>query len=158
MRARTILSASSLFAASLAVLLAAAAADPWLGTWRLNEKKSRFAAGATKYTRVTDEPGRGGMTRVTLDGVDAEGQSVRNEWTGRYDGKDYPVTGDPGSDMRSYKRIDATTLEVTIKKGGKTILVGSIVQSADGKHRTVRTKTPDATARDQVSTAVYEKQ
>jgi hypothetical protein len=44
---------------------------------------------------------------------------THNEWTGKFDGKDYPVTGDPNSDMRSYTKIDAHTLGLNVKKGGK---------------------------------------
>jgi hypothetical protein len=51
--------------------------------------------------------------RVTANGVDAKGKSTHNQWTGRFDGKNYPVTGDPNSDARSYKKINDRTLELT---------------------------------------------
>ena len=35
--------------------------------------------------------------KVTVEGVDENGSAVRNEWTGKFDGKDYPVTGDANS-------------------------------------------------------------
>ena len=46
--------------------------------------------------------------KVTVDGTDGEGKALHSEWTGKYDGKDYPVTGDPISDARSYKKINDT--------------------------------------------------
>jgi hypothetical protein len=48
----------------------------------------------------------GDSIKATVDGVDAQGKPTHNEWTGKFDGKDYPVTGDPSSDTRSVKQID----------------------------------------------------
>jgi hypothetical protein len=77
---------------------------------------------------------------------------------GKDDGNDYPVTGDPNSDARSLKKIDAHTLELTVKKGGNITMTGRIVVSADGKSRTVTTSGTDATGKKITSTAVYDKQ
>jgi hypothetical protein len=92
--------------------------DPQMGTWKLNETKSKFAPGVPKNHTVVYEAA-GDNVKVTVDGTDKDGKSTHNEWTGKFDGKDYPVTGDPTSDMRSYKKIDDRTLEITLKKGGR---------------------------------------
>src|SRR5579864_6361127 len=92
-------------AASFAGLVLCLAADVNMGTWKLNEGKSRFAAGAAKNTTVVYAEA-GDMVKVTVDGVDGQGKPAHNEWTGKFDGKDYPVTGDPASDMRSYKKLN----------------------------------------------------
>ena len=39
--------------------------------------------------------------KVTVDGTDSDGKPVHNEWTGKYDGKDYPVTGSSTNDTLS---------------------------------------------------------
>jgi hypothetical protein len=96
--------------------------------------------------------------KVTVDGVDADGKPVHNEWTGKFDGKDYPVTGDPTSDTRAYKRVNDHTLEVTNKKGNKGTTTARIVVSADGKSRTVTSHGTDANGKKISSTAVYDKQ
>jgi hypothetical protein len=80
------------------------------------------------------------------------------EWTGKLDGKDYPVTGDPNSDARSYKQIDDHTLEFTIKKGGKITISGRVVVSADGKTRTATARGTDSQGKKFQSTPVYDKQ
>ena len=80
------------------------------------------------------------------------------EWTGKFDGKDYPVTGDPNSDMRSITKIDDHTLGFNAKKGGKVNTSGRIVVSADGKSRTVTTSTTDSSGKKVNSSAVYDKQ
>jgi hypothetical protein len=98
----------------------------------------------------------GDQVKVTVDGVDADGKPTHNEWTGKFDGKDYPVTGDPNSDARSLKKIDDRTLGLTVKKGGKTIMSGEIAISADGKTRTVTVGRTDAP--DKKSKSVYDKQ
>ena len=133
------------------------AANPHLGTWKLNEAKSKLTPGTQKNLTVTYES-VGDDIKATLDGVDADGKPTHSEWTGKFDGKDYPVTGDATSDMRSYKKIDDRTLEVTAKKDGKVTLTARIVISADGKTRNLTTHSTDASGKKIVNTAVYDKQ
>ena len=88
------------------------AADVNIGTWKLNDAKSKFSAGATKNITVV-VAASGDNMKVTVDGVDAAGKPTHNEWTGKFDGKEYPVTGDPTSDSRAYKSVDDHTLAMT---------------------------------------------
>lgn len=146
---------------ALVVLLAgvavAYAADAQMGSWKLNEAKSKLAPGTTKNTMVV-YAAAGDKIKVTVDGVTSDGKPSHNEWTGNFDGKDYAVTGDPTSDMRSYKKVDDQKLELTAKKGGKVTLTGTVVVSADGKTRTVTVSGTDAKGNKMTSTAVYDKQ
>ncbi|MEP6741050.1 MAG: hypothetical protein ABJB61_01020, partial [bacterium] len=111
------------------------AQSPHMGTWKLNEAKSHFVKGAPKNTTVVYEAA-GDEIKVTVDGVDGEGNPSHNEWTGKFDTKDYAVTGDPSADMRAYRRINARTLALTNKKDGKVALTGRIVVSPNGRSRT----------------------
>jgi hypothetical protein len=131
--------------------------DPQMGTWKLNESKSKFSAEATKNHTVVYET-IGGNVKITAEGTDKDGKSTHNEWTGKFDGKDYPVTGDPNSDMRSYKKVDDHTLAMTVKKGGKVTATGRIVVSADGKSRTVSTSGTDSQGKKASNKVVYDKQ
>lgn len=133
------------------------AADAFIGTWKLNEAKSKLGQGAPKNTTVVYEAA-GDSVKVTVEGVDSEGKATHNEWTGKFDGKEYPVTGDSTSDMRSYKKVDEHTLTFIAKKEGKETISGRIVVSADGKTRTVSVTTTDAKGNKVQSTAVYDKQ
>ena len=63
-----------------------------MGTWKLNEAKSKLSAGGPRNHTVA-YTAAGDSVKVTVEGVDAEGKPARNEWTGKFDGKDYPVTG-----------------------------------------------------------------
>lgn len=86
------------------------------------------------------------------------GKPTHNEWTGKFDGKDYPVTGAPDQDTRSYTKIDDHTLGLNVKKGGGVVASGRIVASADGKSRTVTTSGTDPQGKKFKSTAIYDKQ
>ena len=144
-------------AAVLATVVVCFAADVNMGTWKLNEAKSKIAPGAPKNTTVVYEAA-GDNIKVTVEGVDAEGKPTHNEWTGKFDDKDYPVTGDPTSDMRAYKQVNDHTLDLTVKKDGKVTSTGKIVVAKDGKSRTVTLTGTDAKGEKMTSTALYDKQ
>ncbi|MFZ1130186.1 MAG: hypothetical protein WBV31_00925 [Terriglobales bacterium] len=149
-----------MIALAAAVCLTAAlgfASEANMGTWKLNDAKSKFPAGATKNTTVVYEAA-GDDVKVTVDGVDKDGKPTHNEWTGKFDGKDYPLVGDSSSTTRAYKKVDDRTIELTNKKDGKVTAKGRIVVSADGKSRTVTVSGTDATGKKMKYTAVYDKQ
>ncbi|MBV9072744.1 MAG: hypothetical protein JOZ10_03850 [Acidobacteria bacterium] len=149
---------SLLFAALCLFAAVAAAADsPFMGTWKLNDSKSKLGANAPHNDTVVYEAA-GDNVKVTVDGKDASGNPNHNEWTGKFDGKDYPVTGDAASDSRSYKQVNAHTLAMTIKKDGKVTQTGRIVVSADGKSRTVTTTSTGSDGKKSQSKAVFDKQ
>jgi hypothetical protein len=131
--------------------------SPQMGTWKLNETKSKFSAGATKNMTVVYEVA-GDSVKVTVDGVDGAGNTIHSEWTGKFDGKLYALTGDPTSDMRSYRTINNRTLALTGKKDGKVTVAGRIVVSPNGRTRTVTTTATNAKGEKVRSTAVYDKQ
>ena len=154
MKARTTVLTLAMYFFAAAVCFAS---DANMGTWKLNESKSKFAPGATKNHTVVYEAA-GDNVKVTVDGTGSDGKPTHNEWTGKFDGNDYPVTGDPTSDMRSYKRVDDRTLELTSKKDGKVTVTGRIAVSKNGKSRTVTTSGTDAMGMKVENTAVYDKQ
>lgn len=131
--------------------------NPHMGSWKLNEAKSKIAPGSPKFNTVVYEAA-GDNTKVTVDGTDGDGKPLHNEWSGKFDGKDYPVTGDPNSDIRSYKKVNDNTLEFTNKKGDKVVTSGRAVVSPDGKSRTVTLHGTDSKGKKFTSSAVYDKQ
>jgi hypothetical protein len=128
-----------------------------MGTWKLNEAKSKLAPGAPKNNKVVYET-EGIDFKVATDGIDGAGNSTHSEWTGKFDGKDYPVKGDPNQDSRSYKRKSIHELDFRVKKGTKVTTTGRIVVSDDGKSRTVTSHGTDAQGKKYTSTAVYDQQ
>jgi hypothetical protein len=133
------------------------AEDPNMGTWKLNEAKSNFSAGAPKNSMVTYEPA-GDSTKIVVVGVDGEGKAIHSEWTGKFDGKDYAVTGDSTSDMRAYTKVDDHTLNFTVKNKGAVTATGKVVVSADGKSRTVTVTGTDPKGNKTRTRSVYDKQ
>jgi hypothetical protein len=135
----------------------AAGNDVFLGTWKLNEAKSKIAAGQPKNSTVV-YTADGDNVKVGIDGTDAKGQTFHSDWTGKFDGKEYALTGDSSNDMRSYKVVSDHTLLVISKKGGKETYSARIVVSADGKTRTVTVTGTDASGAKITSTQTYDKQ
>ena len=133
------------------------AQDAMMGTWKLNEAKSKIGAGSPKNNTVVIEAA-GENVKVTMDGVDPTGKPTHSEWTGKFDGKQYPVTGDANSDTRSYETIDDRTFEVSAKTKGKVSVSGRVVVSADGKTRTAHVKGTSPSGEKYETTAVYDKQ
>jgi hypothetical protein len=154
MKGRVILLTLAALFASATVCLAQ---DPNMGTWKLNEAKSRFAPGATKNQTVVYEAA-GDSVKVIVDGVDSAGTAIHHEWTGKFDGKFYAVTGDPTSDMRSYRKINKHTLALTGKKDGKVTVTGRITVTANGRTRTVTTTVTDSNGKRISNRAVYDKE
>ena len=149
-------------ALTLGLILAAGAlyaADPFEGTWKLNESKSKLTRGTLKNTKVVYNSRlvRDKVT-VTSDGIDADGKPFHSEWKGRFNGKDSEVTGDPNTDMRSYTKINDQTLNTISKKGGKVVAQARIVVSADGKNRVVTISGTTAKGKKFTNTAVYDKE
>ncbi len=133
------------------------AQNPHLGTWKLNEAKSKIPAGMAKNTTVTYAEA-GDSVKVTTDGTSGDGKPMQTEWTGKFDGKDYPLTGDPTADSRSYTKVDDRTLTLDNKKDGKVTTTGRIVVAADGKSRTLTVSGKDSAGKKVTSKAVYDKQ
>ncbi len=155
MKTRTIVLALAL--CCLAATAAAYASNHHMGTWKLNEAKSKFAAGATKNHTVVYEAA-GSDIKVIVDGTDAQGNAIHHEWTGKFDGKYYPVTGDPAADERSYRRVNARIMTLTARKSGKVTVTGRIVVAPNGKSRTITTTGTDANGKRIRNVAVYDKQ
>jgi hypothetical protein len=133
------------------------ATDPQMGIWKLNEAKSKITPGTLKFTTIIYKS-MFGKVKVEGEGIDADGKPVHSEWTGNFDGKDYPVTGDPISDARSYTKVDDRTLDLTVKKDGKVIDTVRLVLSADGKSRTVTVSGTTPKGKKFKNVVVYDKQ
>ena len=127
-----------------------------MGTWKLNEEKSKL--GSTAKNTMVKYEAAGDKVKVIVDGVDADGKPSHNEWVGMFDEKFYPVKGDANSDMRSYKMVDDHTLGITMKKAGEVTGTGTITVSDDGKTRTVKTSVKNAKGAMVENEAVYDKQ
>jgi hypothetical protein len=138
--------------------LSAQAADPRIGTWKLNVAKSKYSPGPPPQSNTLKVEASGQGEKVTTEGVNAAGAPIKTQYTANFDGKDYPLTGSANADMVSLKRIDARTTVRTDKKDGKVVLTLTRVVSQDGKTMTVTTKGTNPQGQTVDNVAVWEKQ
>jgi cytoskeletal protein RodZ len=148
--------------ALLAVLIlgvaATASPDAFTGTWKMNPAKSKYSPGPTpKSLTVTIESDENSY-KVTAEGSDGEGKPTHVEYSAKFDGKDYPATGIPNADTVSVKRIDASTVETTQKKGGQVVMTVTTKVSKDGKTRTSTFTGKNAEGKDVHNVVVFDKQ
>src|ERR1039457_2830494 len=101
MRARMLLTLAVCFLATAACF---ADSDAQMGTWKLNEAKSKIGANAPKNSTVIYEAA-GDSVKVTIDGAAPDGTPTHSEWTGKFDGTNYPSTENPNEDVRSYQQL-----------------------------------------------------
>lgn len=141
----------------LMTMTAFAADDANVGTWKLNESKSTFPAGAGKNQTVECKVD-GTEIMCTMDGVDGLGNPLHSEWVGRFDGENYYLSGDPSADTRSIKKEDDRRYKVINRKGGKVTGTGTIEFSPDGNTRTVKVSSVDDNGKKVNSIAVYDRQ
>ena len=145
----------------LAVVLAMslslfAAESPFSGTWKLNLAKSKTTPPVPKSDIAVVDADENGL-KLNEDIITDKGESLKISWEAKFDGKDYPVTGDPSSDSVSYQRVNANTLKGKAKKAGKVVVDATIVVSKDGKITTVN-YTDYSQAKPAKGTGVYDKQ
>jgi len=146
--------------ASLVVLashVGFAQGDSLLGTWVLNVAKSKYTPGPPPKEQTTIFEAAGQGLKVTTKGTDSAGKPTMTEYTANYDGKDYPVTGNPDWDMVSLKRINANTVEFTRKRAGKVVQTATSVVSKDGKTRTITSTGVNAQGQKINNIGIYEK-
>jgi hypothetical protein len=143
--------------AALAMSATLLAANTSVGTWKYNAAKSKFDPGPGYKSRTVKVEPHGEGIKVSVDGVSGDGKKHSYSYTADYDGKDYPVTGNPAADTIAYKRIDDNTVEATTKKAGKVAANVKIVVAQDGQSMTVTSKGKDEKG-PFANVAVYDRQ
>src|SRR5229473_3838631 len=123
-------------ALSFAAAAACFAANPHIGTWKLNEAKSKLVPGMGKNTMVTYAEQKDKI-KVTVDGMDKDGKPTHSVWVGKFDGKAYPLKGNLPYNSLAYTVVNDRTNDITAMKDGKALWTGTITVAKDGKSRTV---------------------
>jgi hypothetical protein len=148
---------NNLAALAAVTLLAATASaqdpNPRFGKWKLKSESP-----APQSNIMTYEPfGKKGM-KITIDAVNKEG--VKSQWfyTTLFDGKDEPVTGNPGTDTGAVRIVSSKINEIVYKKGGRVSQVLTNVLSPDESTIGVMYMRMDAEGKTtNVTFATYEK-
>jgi len=142
----------------LALAAIALAADPHVGTWKLNLAKSMINSGPPNKSEIDTFTAQDNGIKLVGDSVDADGKAGHSEFIAKFDGKDYAFTGDSDADTVSLKKIDANTWDEVLKKAGKEVGTGRNAVSKDGKTMTHTSKGKDAKGKDYTDISVYDKQ
>jgi hypothetical protein len=132
-----------------------------VGTWKLNTSKSKYTGTTPRQSMTNTTESQGDGIKSHSEGMAADGSSLNYTYSGKYDGKDNPVTGTGapnGADTVALKRIDSHTSEATFKKGGKVVNTARVSISADGKVRTITAKGTGPDGKPTSLHLVYEKQ
>jgi hypothetical protein len=122
-----------------------AVTDPFVGTWKLNTSRSKFAPGAPSFIlgAIQIEPAVNGL-KSTASGADGRGISSDFTFSCQLDGT--PCTVTPSTipmrsasavDTITLKRVDPNIIMATGTKNGKPVYSDRRVVSADGKTMTV---------------------
>lgn len=136
----------------------ALAADPIVGSWKLNVAKSKFSPGAelTVGTRVYTEANGTYTLEQKLTGKDGKETSNRVQYREGEDMKQASPVG--GADTTHAKKIDANTWDFELKKDGKVVGHVHRVVSADGKTLTVHNKGATLSRTATEETLVFDRQ
>jgi hypothetical protein len=135
----------------------AQAQDKIAGTWKLNVAKSKFSPGPAPKSMTVTYTMAGDSVKIVVDMVPGEGAAQHWEMSGKYDGADNKLTGNPNADTVSFKRIDANNAESTFKLKGKVVATNHRTLTADGKTLTIVSKGTTADGKPRVDTQVFEK-
>src|SRR5438132_4559069 len=122
-------------ALSFTAATACFAANAQMGTWKLNEAKSKVVPGMGKNTTVTYAEQKDKI-KITVDGVGKDGKPTHSVWIGKFDGKAYPVKGNLPYNSVAYKVVNDRTNDITVTKDGKIGWTGQITVTAAGQSRT----------------------
>ncbi len=150
--------ATTLLLMLFGLAVAAAAADQLSGTWKMNPAKSKYSPGPAPKSLTVKVDADENNFNVSADGTDADGKPTHVAYSAKFDGKDYPVTGLPYAETVSVQRVDASTVQSSLKKAGKVVMTVTTAVSKDGKTRTSTFKGKDEQDHDVNNVVVYDKQ
>jgi hypothetical protein len=154
--------ARSLVVAGLAFLVATGealtqATDAVVGTWELNLAKSSFSPGPAPRSETRIYVASGSDLKLTLKGIDGDGKPRSIQASYSLDGREHPIIGSPDADSQSITRVDALTIEGTLKKGGKVVQTVRRSITKDGKTMTITFKGQNAQGQTINNVMVFEK-
>src|SRR5919202_472677 len=108
------------------VSLSAQPSNPRFGKWKLKSDAPPPQSNVMTYEPLGDN----GM-KITIDAVNRDGAKSQWWYTTHFDGKDEPITGNPGADTGSVRIVTERINEIVYKKNGKVTQVLTNVLSPD---------------------------
>jgi hypothetical protein len=133
------------------------AADPFVGTWKLNSEKSKYKTGAPPKEQTVTFSEQGTELHVMVKGISSDGQPISTHFI-------VPISGGSGKIVEStYEAVSAKSAtpnerETSFSKAGAVVYTAHAKRSADGKTMTVVVKGTNTSGQTVEGTNYYEKQ
>jgi opacity protein-like surface antigen len=130
------------FAIAIPQGVSAAAPDAklWNGTWHLNAAKSKFTSSAKVQSETRTYDISGNKVTMKSSSKDPSGKEMNFSYSAGYDGKWYPMVGNPNADRISLHAVSNRELKSKSQFHGKPSAESTATVSADGKHLTITRK------------------
>lgn len=130
---------------------------PWIGTWKLDPARSTAASDRYKRVITRIEPSSYGL-KVIYEMIGTRGGVSHLEWTGRLDGKDYPVEGADYVLTNAYTSLNDHSYRIVVKVEGTVAATALVEVSPDGKTLTSTTTEKNARGETVTTSSVYQRQ
>ena len=152
--------------ATLLLLLAVPASEPTtaaqaaahVGKWSLNVNRSVYSPGPPPRAQTRTYSSDGDRFKAVIETLQPLGTKTTAEYVARFDGKDYPVSGNSDVDTVALTRVDDLTFDATLKRRGKVVSTVRNAVSKDGTTMTITSKGTNARGQPTSSVALFFKQ
>jgi hypothetical protein len=160
MRTRSLAIYATLITALLLALavIAVAADNSFVGTWKMNLAKSKINSGPAPKREIVTFTAQDNGLKLVVDGIDSKGKAYHVVYAAKFDGKDYALTGFTDADTVAINRMDANTFYELFKKAGKQVVSARLVVSKAKKTLTRTTEEKNAKGQAVSDIDVYDKQ
>jgi hypothetical protein len=136
--------------------LALHAADPFLGKWSLDVKRSKYPAGGCPIRMIVEMSSAGQGVHYHSESISANGNLVSADYTADYDEKSVMVMGARGMLLPvSLKRAGPRVVIATYESGFRVMATSRRVVSADGSLMTITTTSQDRAGKPVTNVGVY---
>jgi hypothetical protein len=136
---------------------ASMAADPFVGTWKLNSAKTKYKTGMPPKEQTVTFSEEGSDLHTMVKGTSSDGQAISMHYT-------VPTAGGTGKTIESpYDAVSAkmsspNERDTSFSKGGKVVYTANAKRSANGKIMTVAVKGTNPSGQTVDGTNFYDKQ
>ena len=133
------------------------AADPFVGTWKLNSAKTKYKTGMPPKEQTVTFSEEGSDLHTMVKGTSSDGQAISMHYT-------VPTAGGTGKTIESpYDAVSAkmsspNERDTSFSKGGKVVYTANAKRSANGKIMTVAVKGTNPSGQTVDGTNFYDKQ
>lgn len=109
----------------------------WNGTWHLNAANSKFPSGGKEQSETRTYSVSASKVTMKSSSKDGAGKTMNFSYSAGWDGKNYPMVGNPRADQISLKMLSAREFSAQSRLHGKLTVQSTATVSADGKHLTL---------------------